>query len=81
MRQNSARAAATTLDTDNARIYRPPDAGALLGLTASTLAKMRCRGDGPPYVKLSPRAVGYRREDILKWIAERVVGSTSEPAR
>lgn len=70
---------AQTVDLDEVRIYRPPDAARLLGLTPSTLAKLRMRGDGPVFVRMSCRAVGYRRGDLVRWIAERVATSTSAP--
>ena len=48
-----------------------------LGLSSSTLAKMRLSGDGPPYAKLGRRVV-YRPEDIDAWIASNRFSSTSE---
>lgn len=38
------------------------------GLALSTLAKMRLRGDGPPYVKIGA-AVRYRDDDVQVWLA------------
>lgn len=46
----------------------------------STLQKERVRGDGPPFVKLG-RLVRYRPEDVLAWVAAKVVNSTSEVGR
>ena len=48
-----------------------------LGLSESTLAKMRLSGDGPPYSKLGRRVV-YRPDDIDAWIASNRFRSTSE---
>lgn len=48
-----------------------------LGLSESTLAKMRLSGDGPPYSKLGRRVV-YRPEDIDAWIGSNRFRSTSE---
>lgn len=48
-----------------------------LGLSSSTLAKMRLSGNGPPYSKLGRRVV-YRPEDIDAWIASKQFCSTSE---
>ena len=39
------------------RNLRAPAAADYLGLSSSTLAKMRLRGDGPPYAKAGPRIV------------------------
>ena len=57
------------LDTRRAAVYT--------GLAPKTMAHMRCRGDGPPYVKTS-RLVMYRVADLDAWLAARVVTSTSE---
>ncbi len=67
---------------------RPPDAllnqrqaASLIGVSERTLECWRCRGGGPPFVKLSRRAVRYRRKDIDRWVGERVQYSTSEELR
>ena len=47
-----------------------------LGLpSARTLETWRCRGYGPPFLRLSPRLVRYRASDIDQWLAARVVGA------
>ncbi len=52
-----------------------------LGLSPATLETLRCRGGGPPFVKLGRRVV-YRREDLEAWLAEGRRSSTSEdPSR
>lgn len=56
---------------------RPPAAAEYLGLSASTLAKMRLRGDGPIYAKAGPRVVVYDRADLESWLAARKRTSTS----
>jgi predicted DNA-binding transcriptional regulator AlpA len=38
------------------RVLRTPDAATYLGLTASTLEKMRLSGGGPRFVRLGTRA-------------------------
>lgn len=48
-----------------------------LGLSVSTLAKMRLSGFGPTYSKLGRRVV-YRLEDLEAWIAANKFKSTSE---
>jgi predicted DNA-binding transcriptional regulator AlpA len=57
-----------------------PDAAARLGFAASTLEKMRVRGDGPPYLRLSPRRVVYDAEKLDAWARSREFSSTSEYA-
>ena len=52
-----------------------------LGLSISTLAKMRLSGDGPTYSKLGRRVV-YRPADIDAWVTANQFRSTSEyPAK
>ena len=51
------------------RMMRAPDAAAYLGLSPSTLAKMRVRGDGPVYAKAGPRVVVYAVEDLDAYLA------------
>lgn len=60
------------------RIVNPPpvllnvrEAAARLGLSKSTLDKMRCAGKGPRYVKSTDKAVRYDPADLDAWIAAR----------
>ena len=64
--------------TDFATYLRTDDAARYVGLTVSTLAKQRLRGDGPPYSKVGPRIVVYARADLDDWIAASARQSTSE---
>ncbi|HEY1979302.1 MAG TPA: AlpA family phage regulatory protein [Xanthobacteraceae bacterium] len=63
------------------RLLRPPEAGKYVGLSESTLAKRRLTGDGPVFVRLSSRAIGYRQSDLDKWLGEKLFASTSEYVR
>ncbi|NML95151.1 helix-turn-helix transcriptional regulator [Novosphingobium olei] len=49
------------------------------GIAPKTLANQRCRGDGPPFIKLG-RLVRYDPAQTDAWLAERVRVSTSEAA-
>ncbi len=60
------------------RYLRAPEAAKYLGLSASTLAKMRLRGDGPIYSKAGPRVVVYARANLESWLAARERRSTSD---
>ena len=60
------------------RQFRAPEAADYLGLSTSTLAKMRIRGDGPVYAKVGPRVVVYDRADLDSWLSENKRRSTSE---
>jgi excisionase family DNA binding protein len=53
------------------------EAARLLRLSERTLERLRVIGGGPQFVKAG-RSVRYRQSDIEAWIAQRVVGSTSE---
>jgi hypothetical protein len=56
------------------------DAAARLNLAPSTLNKMRVRGDGPPFLRLSPRRVVYAIASLDAWARAREHTSTSEYA-
>ncbi len=60
------------------RKLRAPAAAEYLGLSTSTLAKMRLRGDGPVYAKAGPRVVVYDLADLESWLAARKRRSTSD---
>ena len=47
---------------------RPRDAAAYLGISASTLAKWRLRGEGPSYAKAGARVVVYDLTDLQAWL-------------
>jgi predicted DNA-binding transcriptional regulator AlpA len=47
-------------------------------LSASSLEKFRVRGDGPPFIRIGARKVGYLRGDLDRWIEGRRRTSTSE---
>jgi predicted DNA-binding transcriptional regulator AlpA len=57
---------------------RTPEAARYLGISESTLNKTRLTGDGPPFVKVTPRAVAYRKADLDAWLASRLRRSTSD---
>jgi len=61
------------------RFLRPIQVEALYGLTQKFLAHARGRGDGPPFVKPSPRLVLYAVADLERWLAARRRLSTSDP--
>jgi predicted DNA-binding transcriptional regulator AlpA len=63
-------------------MMRPPEAAQYVGLAPSTLAKCRIRGDGPAFIRLSARAIGYLKADLDSWLAAKRCRSTSEyPAK
>jgi predicted DNA-binding transcriptional regulator AlpA len=54
-------------------------AAAFTGLAVATLAKLRCLGGGPAYIKLGRRVL-YRRADLSEWLSARRVANTTEAA-
>ena len=50
------------------RILRTQQAAAYVGLSASTLEKQRLSDDGPRFVRLGGRAVGYDIRDLDAWL-------------
>ena len=54
------------------------EAAAWAGLSAATLQNWRVKGYGPPWLKLSARAICYRTSDVEAWLASRERRSTSD---
>jgi len=44
-----------------------------LGVSLPTLQRMRSNGNGPSFVQLSMRRVGYRKRDVEAWLAARTI--------
>ena len=61
----------------NLSILNADDASQKLGISKSTLAKMRLDGTGPAYSKLGRRVV-YRAEDLEDWVKANRFQSTSD---
>ena len=59
---------------------RPRQFAQLIGISESTLAKLRMRGSGPAFSKIG-RSVRYSRDKGLAWMAAHTRGSTSENSR
>jgi len=53
-------------------------AAARLCLSPSSLERMRVRGDGPPFIKISAKRVVYARDDLDAWAMGRRFTSTSQ---
>lgn len=64
--------------SSNSTYLRAPEAATFLKLSPSTLAKMRLRGDGPPFSKAGPRVVVYALDDLEAYLRERKRRSTSD---
>jgi predicted DNA-binding transcriptional regulator AlpA len=59
-------------------VHSPEQVARQLGLSTSTLAKLRLSGNGPAYIKLGGRRVGYRPKDIEEWLERSRRISTSQ---
>jgi predicted DNA-binding transcriptional regulator AlpA len=57
---------------------RTPEAATYVGLSPSTLEKMRIQGIGPTYEKSGRKIVVYRISDLEAWLAARRRTSTSD---
>jgi predicted DNA-binding transcriptional regulator AlpA len=69
----------TTRNAHPEPIYlRTPAAAARLGLSPATLEKMRVRGDGPRFVRLSRKHITYAAAALDDWAQEREYQSTRE---
>ena len=63
--------------TEYSKVVLAGDAARIVGLSASTLAKLRLNGNGPLYIKLGRRVV-YRPADLEQWLQSRTVRDTSD---
>jgi prophage regulatory protein len=58
---------ASTLD----QIIRPKPLAKQLGVSTTTLWRMRNRHEFPEPIQISPGAKGWRQSDIAQWLASR----------
>ena len=61
------------------RILRTTEAAEYIGLSASALSKMRTKGDGPEFIRLSAQAVGYDIQALDAWIESRKSLNATSP--
>jgi predicted DNA-binding transcriptional regulator AlpA len=59
-------------------MMRTPQAAEYVGLSKSTLEKLRGKGNGPVYHKAGPKIVVYRPEDLDAWLTSQRRRSTSD---
>lgn len=52
-------------------LWTPQQAGEYLTLSVPALAQLRYMGTGPRYIKLTAKAVRYRKTDIDQWVEDR----------
>ncbi len=60
--------------TQHDPVYTDAELAPLVGVKRITLQQWRARKQGPPYVKVGPRAVRYRWSEVAAWLdAGRIV--------
>jgi predicted DNA-binding transcriptional regulator AlpA len=67
-----------TLPPGTPTLLDTPQAAAVLGFQPSTMEALRHRGGGPPFVRISSRAVRYSVAELKRWLEERTATSTAE---
>jgi len=63
---------------DERRLLDVREAAIRLGLSKSTLDKMRCSGRGPRFIRATDRAIRYDPEDLRAFADQRRLRSTSQ---
>ena len=63
---------AASLPNDLKAVLSTAETSIYTNLSQSYLEKARIRGDGPPWLFLTSKRVGYRRRDLDEWLAQRV---------
>jgi hypothetical protein len=69
-----------SINAPQEELLSPNQAAARLHLSESSMAKMRCRGGGPAYLKFG-RSVRYEPKSLDDWLSARRVRNTSDAAR
>lgn len=57
------------------RLYRRTTLEDMLGISRATIYRLMHEGNFPRPIKLGRRAVGWRYEDIEKWLLEQAKGT------
>ena len=65
-------------DTQQITLLTPTEAAARLRANPRTLERWRTEGTGPAFVKVGPRKVAYRAQDVDAFITQRVRQYTAE---
>jgi predicted DNA-binding transcriptional regulator AlpA len=57
-------------------LMTPAEVSARVRVAVKTLEGWRYRGEGPPWFRAGSRAVRYRRQDVDRWLEQRVAAAT-----
>ena len=60
-----------TTETNEDKILRSPAIQSLSGLSRATIWRLEQQNQFPSRIKLSERASGWRKSEVLKWIESR----------
>lgn len=66
--RNVGRGEPAPQDLGRGPVMRTQDAARYVGCARATLAKLRCVGGGPVFIKAGPRRVLYRVTDLDAWL-------------
>lgn len=58
------------MNPESRKRLRSPQAAIHIGISPSTLAKWRMRGEGPPYHRCGPRIVFYFVDELDAWLEQ-----------
>jgi predicted site-specific integrase-resolvase len=64
------------MDDDAKKYLTPEEAGRFIGAAVQTMARWRCEGGGPPFIRVG-RKIMYAAEDLTAWMNARRMASTS----
>jgi hypothetical protein len=67
-----------TADADDDELLSPKETAVEIGMSEVWLAKRRLHGDGPPFERVSPHCIKYRRSKLRAWLEQRSFTSTSQ---
>jgi predicted DNA-binding transcriptional regulator AlpA len=71
----------TTMTRGTVAILTEKELAPWLGVSLPTLQRMRSKGGGPRFVKLSLRRVAYRPSDVEVWLAARTAERICDDAQ
>lgn len=61
----------STIRTDDAGLLTPKQVAESVGISTSTLKRLRQRGEGPRAIRVTIRTIRYRKADVEEWLSER----------